>query len=102
MPVTATELQQATRCDPVLGNYTKSGWPSNFNNCLKPFYNCKDEFNIENNCLLWEIHVVSRPYVFLLIDAHSKWPEIFSMSSTSCTKTIESLKHVFSLYGLPN
>ena len=39
---------------------------------------------------------------FLLVDAHSKLPEIFCMSSTSCTKIIKTLKHVFSSYGLPN
>ena len=53
--MTATELQQATCSDPVLGCvfcYTKSGWPSNFYISLKPFYNRKDEFTIENNCLL--------------------------------------------------
>ena len=37
---------------------------------------------------------------FLLVDAHSKWPEIFSMSSTLYTKTIETLKCVFSSYDL--
>ena len=59
MTVTAKELQQATCCDRLLGrvfHYTKSGWPSNFDNKL--FYNCKDEFTIENNCFSWGIHVV--------------------------------------------
>ena len=53
--MTATELQQATCSDPVLGRvfrYTKSGWPSNFDNNLKPFYNCKDKYTVENNCFL--------------------------------------------------
>ena len=38
---------------------------------------------------------VSSHVLFLLLDPHSKWPEIFCMSSASSTKTIETLKHVF-------
>ena len=37
----------------------------------------------------------------LVVDAHSKWPEIWEMKSTSATRTVEVLKHLFSLYGLP-
>ena len=38
---------------------------------------------------------------FILIDTHSKWPEIWEMSSTSTNKTIEVLRHIFSVFGLP-
>ena len=38
---------------------------------------------------------------FLVIDAHSKWGEIHEMSSTTTTKTIEVLRHIFAAYGLP-
>ena len=37
----------------------------------------------------------------VVVDAHSKWPEVWEMSSTSSSKTIEVLKHLFSMYGLP-
>ena len=37
----------------------------------------------------------------VVVDAHSKWPEVWEMSSTSSLKTIEVLKHLFSMYGLP-
>lgn len=37
----------------------------------------------------------------VVVDAHSKWPEVWEMGSTTATKTIEVLQHLFSLYGLP-
>ena len=37
-------------------------------------------------------HLFGKMY-FILIDAHSKWPEIWEMSSTSTYKTIEGLRH---------
>ncbi len=36
---------------------------------------------------------------FIVVDAHSKWPEVFIMSSTTSTKTIDVLRTVF---GLPD
>ena len=38
---------------------------------------------------------------FVLIDSHSKWPEVFIMPSTTTTKTIEVLRQVFACYGFP-
>ena len=38
---------------------------------------------------------------FLLIDSHSKWPEIYPMSTTSVSKTLDVLRQIFSSYGLP-
>ena len=35
------------------------------------------------------------------VDAHSKWPEVFPMTSTTAIKTIETLRRLFSSYGLP-
>ena len=38
---------------------------------------------------------------FLANDAHSKWGEVVEMSSTTSSKTIEVLRHMFAAYGLP-
>lgn len=38
---------------------------------------------------------------FVAIDAHSKWPEVYEMSSTTVTKTIAVLRHIFASHGLP-
>lgn len=38
----------------------------------------------------------------LAIDAHSKWGEVYEMSSTTAFKTIEVLRQMFAAYGLPS
>ena len=38
---------------------------------------------------------------FSAIDANSRWPEIYDMSSLTSTKTISILRDLFSRYGLP-
>ena len=37
----------------------------------------------------------------IVVDAHSKWPEVVSMTSTSATRTIEELRTMFSKNGVP-
>ncbi|XP_054279051.1 uncharacterized protein K02A2.6-like [Macrosteles quadrilineatus] len=37
----------------------------------------------------------------IIVDSFSKWIEVFSMSTTTSTKTIEKLRHCFAAYGLP-
>ena len=37
----------------------------------------------------------------LMVDAHSKWPEVLEMSSTAAEKMIEVLRLVFATHGLP-
>ena len=55
----------------------------------------------------WErIHVdFAGPYqnkMFLIVvDAHSKWPEVIQMASTSAEQTIIALRRLFATYGLP-
>ena len=36
------------------------------------------------------------------VDAHSKWPEAYVMSSTTVPKTLDILRNMFSAYGLPD
>ena len=37
----------------------------------------------------------------LIVDAHSKWPEIIEMPSVTASKTIDELRKLFTAYGLP-
>ena len=37
----------------------------------------------------------------IIVDAHSKWPEVIVMPSTTSQTTIETLRILFSRYGLP-
>ena len=61
---------------------------------------------------LWPAHPWQRIYVdfagtfmgktyLLVVDAHSKWPEIIEMNSTTTNKTITELRKMFAAYGLP-
>ena len=37
----------------------------------------------------------------VMVDTHSKWPEVHIMSTTTATKTIAVLRDIFARYGLP-
>ncbi|XP_058868762.1 uncharacterized protein K02A2.6-like [Acipenser ruthenus] len=37
----------------------------------------------------------------IVVDAHSKWPEVFILESTTAAKTIQVLRGLFSHYGIP-
>ena len=37
----------------------------------------------------------------IIVDAHSKWPEVVPMTTTSATRTIEELRRLFATHGLP-
>ncbi len=39
--------------------------------------------------------------LLVVMDAHSKWPEVVIMKSTSADKTIEKLGEIFSRFGPP-
>ncbi len=187
LPVTATELGQTTRKDPLLSKvwrFTKYGWPQQISECLKPYWNRRDELSVEGDCVMWGIRVIvpkklqgrllqelhqvhqgvakmktiarsyiwwpgldsclesmarncqpcrqtkstqtvaplhpwvwpSRPWqrvhidyagpfrgkmYFVLVDAHSKWPEVREMSEATATKTIQVLRELVAAYGLP-
>ncbi|XP_055524749.1 uncharacterized protein K02A2.6-like [Wyeomyia smithii] len=55
----------------------------------------------------WErVHIdyagpINGYYYFLVIDAYSKWPEIYRTRSTNTTKTLEMLDEIFSRFGNP-
>lgn len=37
-----------------------------------------------------------------LVDAHSKWPEVFHMTSTTASATVKTLCTLFARQGIPN
>lgn len=178
LPVTSAQLQNATRQDPVLSravHYTKSGWPRQVPEELKPYWMRRSELTIEGECLMWvvipeklqqqvleELHqshsgmvktkALTRSYLWwpnlnqqietvikscvtcqaarnvpavaplhpwtwpskpwhriniafagpfcgrMFVDAHSRWPEVLEMKSTTSTATIQELRRLF---GLP-
>jgi len=40
-------------------------------------------------------------HYFIIVDAHSKWPEVIPMNVTSAEKTVNELRKVFTTHGLP-
>ena len=61
LPITSEMVREGTRRDPLLSKvllYTKSGWPSQIPDCLKPFLQHKLELSVEGGCLLWGIRIV--------------------------------------------
>lgn len=62
LPVTAAEIAGRTKKDSLLvkiHEYTSSGWPGScLSPELRPFWNRRDEFSLENGCLLWGSHVI--------------------------------------------
>ena len=38
---------------------------------------------------------------FIVVDAHSKWPEVIEMSATTTSHTITELRKLFAVHGLP-
>ena len=69
IPLTASKIAKQTERDPTLSKvkrYTKLGWPTALNTRemdLNPYFNRRNELNLENNVLLWGNHVVI-PFCF--------------------------------------
>ena len=38
----------------------------------------------------------------IVVDAHSLWPEVIPMTSTTATATNQELRRLFAAYGLPD
>ena len=51
------------------------------------------DINFAGSCL--------RRMFLVVVDAHSKWPEVVQMSTTTANNTIKALRCLFAAYGLP-
>ena len=57
--------------------------------------------------LSWErIHVdfagpIQRKMLLVIVDAHSKWPEVQILSSTTAVCKIQALQEIFACFGIP-
>ena len=61
LPVTAMQLQRATRRDPILSKVfllMQQGWPGVVSDDLKPYQSRQAELGTEGGCILWGIRVV--------------------------------------------
>ena len=61
LPLTAMQIEQATRTDGVLSKvltYTKSGWPSKEEGVLKPYQQRSQQLIVEGDCLMWGYRII--------------------------------------------
>ena len=90
LPFTPDKIAKASRDDPVLSriiHFTVNGWPvkSDLTAEYEPYYKFKDEFTIEEGCLLRGIRVVI-PRKFqenLLDELHENHPGIVKMKAVA-------------------
>ena len=94
-------------------------WPSINKHIEQVVRDCSSCQNIQNAPSRAELHPWSWPdspwrriHVYfagpflgsmfmIIVDAHSKWLEVFPMRSITTTKTLEILRNLFATYGLP-
>ena len=86
LPVTARDIEKATRWDATIGKvyrYVWDGWPSQVKDEFKPYQNRLTELTIEGGCLMWGIWVVIpkglQPQV--LKSLHANHPGISQMKA---------------------
>ena len=86
-PVTAQHVRTWTRKDPVLSTvlqYVLHGWPDKCDETLAPYSSRKNELSVH-----------------MVIDAHSKWIEVFPTASSTSAVVVEHLRTLFAQFGVP-
>ena len=89
LPVTTATLRSATKYDRILCKvlrYTKTGWPSVLPmECLRPYWNHRNELSVEDDCLLWGSRVIvpHRLQQEILNELHQSHPGIVHMKALS-------------------
>ena len=61
LPVHTLQVMTATRTDPLLSKvlrYTRTGWPQEAPQELRPFWLKKDEIVVEGDCVMWGTWVI--------------------------------------------
>ena len=86
LPVNVTKLRTATAADPLSSKvyrYTRSGWPEQIPDALRPFHRRQHELTLEEGCILWGIRVLiqKRLQEKLLEELHTDHPGVTRMKS---------------------
>lgn len=92
LPVTAKQITQGTRTDPVLSRVThflREGWPNEIQEEWKPFHKRRMELSIEEDCLLWGMRVVipgkfRQQLLTLLHEGHPGMVRMKSLARKHC------------------
>ena len=88
LPVTFQSIKTATRRDPILSkviSYVLKGWPKQPSEEVRPHFRRKEEYTIENGCLLWGTRVVIPKSLqeLLLQSLHENHPGITRMKAVA-------------------
>ena len=99
--------------------WTHTWWPSIDKHIEQMVHNCASCRSIRNAPPKAEMHPWAWPdspwrrihvdfagpflgsYFMVIVDAHSKWLEVYPMKSITTSKTLEILRNLFAAYGLP-
>jgi len=90
LPITAEQVAIKTKRDPLLSQvccYTQSGWPTEVDSVLLPYWNRRTELSIERGCLLWGIRVIipQKLQGTILDESHKDHPGIVRMKAIACS-----------------
>ena len=88
LPLTAQQIEQATRNDKILSKvlqYTKRGWPSQEEDVMKPYCQCSEQITVEGDCLMWGYRVIipSKHRSHILQELHRDHPGCSRMKSVA-------------------
>ncbi len=87
LPVSAKEIAEATRKDPILSRvweYTAQGWPNHVTDEeVKPYFCRRTELSVDQGCVLWGIRVIVPPKLRskVLEELHSQHQGMVKMKS---------------------
>ena len=88
LPLTAQQIEQATRNDKILSKvlqYTKRGWPSQEEDVMKPYCQRSEQITVEGDCLMWGYRVIipSKHRSHILQELHRDHPGCSRMKSVA-------------------
>ena len=84
LPVNVTKLRTATAADPLLSKvyrYTRSGWPEQIPDALRPFHRRQHELTVEESCIGIRVLIPKRLQEKLLEELHTDHPGVTQMES---------------------
>ena len=89
LPISAIQVQKATKADQKLLGYIKNGWPQNkkkIDKQLQPYFHVRTELTVHNVCILRGLRVVIPETLRkqVLTDIHSSHLGIVRMKSIAC------------------
>jgi len=90
LPITAEEIQDETRKDPILSrvyHYVMNGWPNHSAPELEPYFSRRGEMSCDAGCLLWGMRVVIPPKYQAQILEELHWEHLGMVRSKALARS---------------